>query len=64
MLCGYSNLENAKIEKIKALEKEIGKTMLAVSCQAVQASELTEEQLKKIRDLEQSMGMVLVAINV
>lgn len=63
MLCSYSHLEKDKIEQIKSLEKEIGKTMLAISCQAVQPSPLTPDQLAKIKALEESTGLVLVAVN-
>lgn len=63
MLCCYPQLSKDKIEQIKALEKEIGKTMLAISCQAVQPSQLTGEQLAKVKALEKSTGMVLVAVN-
>lgn len=64
MLCSYPKLETEKIEKIQALEKEIGKTMIAVSYQAVSPSALTDEQISKIKELEESTGMVLIAVEV
>lgn len=63
MLCNFANLENEKVDQIKALEKEIGKVMLAVACKDVPATNLTEDELAKIKALEKSTGLVLVAVN-
>lgn len=63
MLCSYANLDDDRVEQIKALEKEIGKTMVAMACWDAKTSDLTEEQISKIKMLEKSTGMVLLAVN-
>ena len=64
MLCSIStNLDNNKIEAIKKLEKEIGKTVLAYSCHDTSASEIDESQLSKIKAAEKELDVVLVAVD-
>ncbi|QTA93905.1 hypothetical protein [Desulfonema magnum] len=63
MLCSFATLENDKVDEIKALEKEIGKTMVAFSCHDVKATQLSEDELAKIKKLEDKMGLSLVAVN-
>lgn len=63
MLYSMANLGNDRIDKIKALENEIGKTMLAFSSQDLKPTDLSEDQLAKIKSLEESTGLILVAVN-
>ncbi len=62
MLYSMANLGNDKLYKIKALESEIGKTMIAFSGQDLKLTDLSEDQLAKIKSLENSTGLVLVAV--
>ena len=62
MLCSYSKTENIDLESIQGLEKDLGKTLLAFSCQDVKPAELKDEDLAKINDLENKMRIVLVAV--
>ena len=48
------------VAEIQALEKDLGKTLLAYYTPPV-ASNLTGEQLKKIQDLEKKLCVRLVA---
>lgn len=48
------------LAEIQALEKELGKTLLAFYTPPV-ASDLADEQLKRIRDLEKKLCVRLVA---
>ena len=62
MLYSMANLENDKVDKIKALESEIGKTMIAFSGKDLKPTDLSEDQLAKVKSLEDSTGLVLVAV--
>ncbi|MFO7963303.1 MAG: hypothetical protein R6U50_05220 [Desulfobacterales bacterium] len=64
MLCSLSNLKETDVKNITELEKALGKTLLAYSCHDIQLAELNEEELNRIKNLEQKMGISLVALNV
>ncbi len=64
MFCGYSeNLSKDDVNLLNNLEKEIGKTILAFSCQDFKPSDISQEQIAKIADVEKKIGAVLVAVN-
>lgn len=63
MICSFSNLDDQTLETIKSLEGELGKTLLAFSCQDLQPSSLDDTQLDKIKALEEKLGMSLVAVD-
>lgn len=57
----YSDyLDDAGIKEIQALEKETGKLLLAYYTPPA-AADLTDEELKKIQDLEKKLCVRLVA---
>jgi hypothetical protein len=62
MLCSYSKLEPRNLEEIKALEKEIGATLLSFSCQDIATAKIDEKALGKIKQLETRLGVALVAV--
>ncbi|GAB7015604.1 hypothetical protein JCM10550A_09710 [Methanogenium cariaci] len=63
MICmGYANISNENSEKLKAIEKEMGVTLLAYEVPTY--SNLNEDDLKRIKDLEKDLGMALVAYEV
>ena len=60
MICmGYASLSNEDTQKLKAVEKEMGVTLLAYEIPTY--STLNEDDLKKIKDLEKDLGLSLVA---
>ena len=62
MLCSFSTLDNATLEAIQSLEKDLGKVLLSFSCQDIEPSVIDDEALLKISELEKKLGVVLVAV--
>jgi hypothetical protein len=62
MLCSYSQLDNSRLEAVQALEKDLGKVLLSFSCQDIDPAVIDDEALSKINELEQKLGIVLVAV--
>jgi hypothetical protein len=58
----YARLNKDELSKIQALEKAIGKIVLAYETgQASPYAELDDSQIEKIRALEREFGIVLLA---
>ena len=55
-----ANVSPEELNKIRALEAEIGKVVVAVE-PPPQVAKLTREQLNQLRQIEQEMGVVMVA---
>jgi hypothetical protein len=62
MICNLSKVEQNQLEAVKAAEKKLNKTLLALSCHDVSADALTEEELLTIKELERQTGLVIVAV--
>jgi len=62
MLVNVSPLDESGVAEVRALERETGRTLLAFSTLPVVSDELGEEDLGKIRTLEQRLGVMLVAV--
>jgi hypothetical protein len=62
MLCSFSTLDNNSLESIQALEKELGKMLLSFTCHSIEPAEIKDEELSKISELENKLGVVLVAV--
>ena len=62
MLCSFSTLDNANLEAIQVLEKEIGQTLLSFSRHDIAPAVIDDEALSKISELEKKLGVVLVAV--
>ena len=62
MLCSLSSLDESKVTEIQALEKDLGKTLLSFSCHDIQAAEVPDEDLAKIKALENKLSVSLVAV--
>ncbi len=62
MLCNLSQLDSGKLDTIKSVEQKLGKTLLAYNCYESQPDELSETELKELRDLEKKLGVVLIAV--
>jgi hypothetical protein len=64
MLCSLATkLGEKDLKSIQALEKELGKTLLAFSCHPVNPAEISKEQLATIQKVENQLGVSLVAVN-
>ncbi len=57
-----TKLGERELGEIQALEQDLGVTVLAFSCQAIDPASLTDEQLGKIRAVEGRLGVSLVAV--
>jgi hypothetical protein len=63
MLCSIATkLEESDVRAIESLEKDLGTTVLAFSCHALDAADLSPEQVERIRALEERLGVALVAV--
>ena len=62
MICSLSNVKNVDLGKIKAIEKELGVTLLAFSCHDTTFANVDAEVLKKIQAVEKDLGVSLVAV--
>lgn len=63
MICSLtSKVEGTRLQTINDLEKDLGKTLLAFSCHDLKASALSVDELKKIQDVENKLGVSLVAV--
>jgi hypothetical protein len=51
-----------EISDVKALEQELGVTMLAFSCMSIDPAELDDSKLGRIKELEGKLGVSLVAV--
>ncbi len=62
MFCTVAHLEKDKLADIQALEKKLGKTLIAFSCKNVEIAKLKEDELVQIRLIEQKMHIALLAV--
>jgi hypothetical protein len=63
MLCNLaSNLDEKQLSEIGALEKELGVPGLAFSCHAAEPAPIEADQVAKIKQLEDKLGVSLVAV--
>ena len=63
MMCSLANLEQEKLNAVLALEKELGRTLLAFSCADLNPAPISEQELNKIKAAEQKLGVSLVAVS-
>ena len=62
MLCSLSTLDAGQVEEIKSLEEDLGKNLLSFTCHDIEAAELEDIELEKIKELEAKLGVALVAV--
>ena len=62
MLYSLLNLPAEKLAKIQAIEAEIDQPLLAFSEVQASPAQLDRDTLAKIRELEEDLGIVLVAV--
>ncbi|MBN1284593.1 MAG: hypothetical protein JXB47_04275 [Anaerolineae bacterium] len=56
----FATLDKARLEKLHALEEEMGLLLVAYE-QKPQLADLSNAQLKKLQEAEKELGVVLVA---
>ncbi len=62
MICNYAQMDEKKIEAVRALEKKLGKTLIAFTCNDVVADTLSDTELDEIRRVEKGLGISLLAV--
>lgn len=62
MLYPIATLETDTLSAIQDLEQELGSPVVALAEVDVTSAELGAEKLKKLRALEDELGLVLVAV--
>jgi len=62
LICSYATVDDEKLKSLQKLEKNMGRTLLAFSCQEITPAQLTPEQLESIQALEKDLGVVVVAL--
>lgn len=61
MFCSASQLDDGKLDAIRELEQELGKTIVAYSCTNPEPGDLSQAELMKIKALEDKLAVTLVA---
>jgi hypothetical protein len=59
----YPQLSGQQLERLRALENELGKVVVAVQPQS-SIAELSPKDLNRLQQAEQELGMILLAYNV
>ncbi len=62
MICSYADLDTGKLDEIQALEKELGKVLIAFSCRDVNADTLSESEMAQLKEVEEKLGVALLAV--
>ncbi|AHD02011.1 hypothetical protein [Leisingera methylohalidivorans] len=62
MLYPLATLEAEKLRAIKSLERDIGSPVVALAGVNADSAALPDEQLKKLQQLEEELGVLLVAV--
>ena len=63
MLYTPSNVDEAQLGKIQALEASTGTTLLAFSEMNLQPATLKPEVIKEVMELEKELGVTLIAVD-
>ena len=63
MLCSLSSLQEKDLERIRSLEADLGRTILAFSCHNAAPAKLDDADLAKLQGIEKEMGLSLVAVD-
>lgn len=62
MLYPLASLEAEKLTAIQDLEKSIGGPVVALAEVEARTADLPQDQLQKLKELEEELGVVLVAV--
>ncbi|MEQ8601905.1 MAG: hypothetical protein RIB45_01200 [Marivibrio sp.] len=63
MYYAYANIEDDKLQAIKALESEIGRPLIAVEPVTLKPAEIDPPALSRVQELERTLGVTLVAVD-
>lgn len=62
MLCTLAHLEQEKLSELQSLEKKLGRTLIAFSCNDVDVVPLKENELAEIKRVENKLNVSMVAV--
>ncbi len=62
MLYSYAMVTMDQLKAIQKLENELGKTLVAFQGQEIDVTELTPNELDRIKEEEEKLGLSLVAV--
>ena len=62
MYCTLAELDKGKLNAVKDLEKQTGKTILAWSCAELKPAGLDQGTLAELQEAEKKTGLVLLAV--
>jgi hypothetical protein len=62
MFYSFASMDDDNLEALRALEKDIGRPLVALREVELPAARLGHGDLDRIRDLEQRLGVVLLAV--
>ncbi len=63
MVWNYSKLDASTLSRVQAAEAELGVTLLAVRSEDIPAVDLNDAQVKRLKEYEDELGLVLVGVN-
>ena len=63
MFCSLTTLSETNLKEINQLETEISSPLLAFSCHDVKSAILSDDALAKVQDLEEKLGISLLAVD-
>ena len=63
MLYTLSNLTDESITRIKQVESETGRTLLALSGHELHTASMPDDEVTKVKQLEDDLGVVLLALD-
>jgi hypothetical protein len=63
MLCSLATkLDQGQIQEIESLEKDLGTPVLAFACHQMDAAPIDAAQVDRLKELEDRLGVALVAV--
>ena len=62
MICSFANIDKAKLDELQAMEKKMGKVLLAYICADANPAILSSEEVAQVHDLEKKLGLILYAV--
>ena len=63
MIYSLSNTTDINLDQLKAAEKEMGVTLLALSGHEAAPAQLDDDKVQKIQSLERELGCTLLAVS-
>ncbi len=63
MLCSLATkLDQGQIEEIESLAQDLGTPILAFACHQAEAAPIDDAQVGRLKELEDKLGVALVAV--